>query len=105
MKNTVINLKSDIYIECFDKDFFEIQLEQIINMEPEKKIIYFGSVDNISTDIAKMFCDWMIWDEQPEQRRYKNYGKCVGVTFPFTNAKDSIKSACGDKYCVIYKKN
>ena len=82
------------------------RLQTILGLDNRNTLIYHGKVDNIPESIAKDLCDWMFWDEKPDRRRYYNYGKRVGLSYPFLTAKESIKSACDDaEFCIIVRKS
>ena len=91
-------LKQNIYIEGFDEEYiFNYQLFT------DGKIIYQGKTSEIDEELAKECVDQY---SLLNPVLYWNYG----VPYPhyytdceFTTAKDSIQSACSQKFCIIYK--
>lgn len=94
------NLKENICIEGFDT--LSLVYDKVLNLGGEKGIIYKGKTLNIPEDLASKCCNWTLWDEHPEKRRYYNYGNKAAVSYPFLTPIDSIKSACPENYCIIY---
>ena len=103
-----MELKNNIHIEGFDTDYgLDGKLDWFTHNPNynSNDILYSGFTSEISESLASKICDWMFWDEIPERKRYYNYGKRIGVSFPYLTAKESIQSACNKEYCIIYKLN
>jgi hypothetical protein len=113
-------LKHNVWIVGFSDDtkpglldakdkMFTFILKNFWNLENLKildNVLYEGKVDDIPDELSSKLCDFMFWDEkdQEEKRRYYNYGVKSAVSYPFLSPKESIKSACKDTHCVIYRK-
>ena len=96
-----INLKGNIYIKGFDKnnpfdkknndgDFFNH-----FHKLKDENIIYIGKTFDISEDVAQQ-CVNSINSNHYED--YTNFNSFVDT------AKESILSACKQKFCIIYRK-
>ena len=96
-----VNLKNNIYIKGFEKnnpfdkknndgDFFNH-----FHKLKDENIIYIGKTFDISEDVAQQ-CVNSINSNHYED--YTNFNSFVDTS------KESILSACKDKFCIIYRK-
>ena len=95
----MVNLKDNVWIEGFDMeiDIAYYELAEAIG-GGMKDFIYKGKTSDIPEDIAKECVDWHEFDL--DHKLYYNYD---GTNWKYT-AKESIKSACNQEYCIIFKK-
>lgn len=95
-------INANVYLESFVDNYFDDML-----CDDKKKILYSGDIDNVPVELSSRICDFMFWDEKDnkERRRFYNYGTRSVVSYPFLSSTESIKSACNEKYCVIFRKN
>lgn len=104
-----VNLKDNIWIEGFDK-LSEMQIRLLTLPDSQfKAVIYDNKTSEIPEDLVKEICelqDVFNTKEYIDQNvdRYKNY-KVTEYTWYDCTAKESIQSACPEKYCIIYKTN
>ena len=87
------NLKDNIWIEGFCN--IEKYDEMIVSLSA---ILYHGKTSDVPEEIAKECVDWHEFDS--DHKLYYNYD---GTNWKYT-AKESIKSACNQEYCIIFKK-
>jgi hypothetical protein len=94
-------LKGNLFIAGFDTN----EELELASFEINDAIVYEGETSEISEELASNLCSFMFWDEQSyhERRRFYNYGKRSVVSYPFLTGKESIESACKQKYCLIYR--
>lgn len=89
--------KPGIFIEGFN----EKDLQVLCGMEVEDSghiLLYEGKTSEIPEELARgiMFNPWDMRNGYPD---FYNKG------FYLKSAKESIQSACSQKYCIIYKTN
>ena len=110
-----VELKEGIFIEGFDdKKEFDMKLHYLVFNAPapyrEGKIIpilYEGKTSEISEEIAREYVDFGVCSDSGPHGLgyfpyYREYPKELNESCLFT-AKESIKSACSEEYCIIYK--
>lgn len=93
-------LKDDIWIEGFDTIDTRNKRLKIISICDTiiDELIYSGKTSEISEELAKECIDWNEFDDNII--KYYDYIKDY---WPHLTAKESIKSACSQEYCIIYK--
>lgn len=103
------NLKDNIWIVGFNqhREIDDDYLTEIFIASNDDNIIYEGDVSDITEEIAKLCALADVRDEGTEREitiGYKTYGDVSNIKwFPLLTAKESIRSACSLKQCVIYK--
>jgi hypothetical protein len=91
----ITKLKNNIYIEGFDtKDELAITNDWIFL---DVYVLYQGLTEDITEEEANKYCD-VEWTASGNLM-YRDYFEDI---FPFNTAKESIMSACKQKYCIIY---
>ena len=93
-----VNLKDDIWLMEFDIN--EEMLCKLTELNLHD-VIYAGKLDNITEEIAKKCAD--CFRNNVDDEYYLDYSCKQDFIFEFKTAKQSIKSACDKKYCIIYK--
>jgi hypothetical protein len=88
-----VNLKDDIWLMEIDTN--EEMLCKLTELN-FNDVIYAGKLDNIKEEIAKKCVDCF------RNEYYLDYSCTQDFVFDFKTAKQSIKSACNKKYCIIY---
>lgn len=92
-------LKDGIWIEGFDNYViedvasFNNRLDKLDN-----KVIYSGKTSEISEELAKKCVD--TYHHGLEDETWTNYS---GFDYYCFTPKESIKSACSQDFCIIYK--
>jgi hypothetical protein len=91
-----INLKDNIWIEGFDS-------ELNLKYNRRRRIVYSGKTSEIPEELAKECVQILAKTSLGNFYRNYQYDKPQPVAFTKCTAKESIQSACGKKYCIIYK--
>lgn len=105
-----VNLKNNIYIKGFEKnnpfdkknndgDFFNH-----FHKLKDENIIYIGKTFDISEDVAQQCVNSMFFDSDIIGGGYDAYENYSEFDCWTDTAKESILSACKQKFCIIYRK-
>ena len=103
-----IELKLGIFIEGFDEEYqYRQRLYGNTGISNSVKLLYQGKTSEIPEEITRSVCELQDVFNTPEYinqniDRYKNY-EVTKYTWYDCTVKESIKSACPQKYCIIYK--
>lgn len=89
-----VNLKDNIWIEGFNNILSVHDYETWYNEDELYNVLFSGKTSEISEEVAKE-CVYI----RPYVNTYLRYDKS-GHLF---SAKESIKSACPEEYCIVYK--
>jgi len=106
----MINLKNNIYIagfnknNPFDKKNGENELFNTFHNLLDKDIIYIGLTKDITEEIALNCVNFMNFDSDIINGDYDAYEDYSNFDCWVDTAKESILSACKDKYCIIFRK-
>ena len=87
------NLKANIWIKGFNSG------SEMLNLVSDKNFIYAGKTSEISEQEAKECVDRF---SALNPILFVNYKNAFYIESQFKTAKESIESACDNKYCVIY---
>jgi hypothetical protein len=102
-----VNLKDSIFIEGFSYEeicaFSKEDWRNIVEDVRIDHVIYSGKTSEIPEELVKKLlkeCDLGYVVHYPD---FKKNLKATKIYHTVNTAKESIKSACSEEYCLIYK--